>query len=319
MPAPGCQCFFSSSGLTRLKFKFKRGSLPPTMPLEFVGCIGGCDENLKEILGLRFSRGPPRASQPASQPSGYLQASQSLNKIDTNQHSQPQPPASRKTGTSKALAQTLLPPAATGENNSITCNCGQEAVLLTVRKEGPNRGRQFYKCNSSSCNFFLWADSSHLGEGEAPTSSSRPLGGSLGRTPGSLGGFSRPGSGSDSDGNTSCLCNQPAVTRTVQKDGPNKGRQFHTCAKPRDQQCGFFQWIDENVAPGEAGKACSSCLGFHSGLHFRDSKKKAGQCSGRIHRGCPAALPHHFQQGNEPQSSFQVKRVKGWPLCPALW
>lgn len=24
------------------------------MPLEFVGCIGGCDETLKEILGLRF-------------------------------------------------------------------------------------------------------------------------------------------------------------------------------------------------------------------------------------------------------------------------
>ncbi|XP_027777253.1 DNA topoisomerase 3-alpha [Marmota flaviventris] len=243
----------------RLKLKFKRGSLPPTMPLEFVGCIGGCDETLKEIMGLRFSRGPPRASQPASQPSGYLQASQSLNRMDASQHSQPQPPASRQTITSKALIQTLPPPAATGENNSITCNCGQEAVLLTVRKEGPNRGRQFYKCSSNSCNFFLWADSSHVGEGEAPTSSSRPPGSSLGRPPGSLGGFSRPGSGSGSDtgsggnGNTSCLCNQPAVTRTVQKDGPNKGRQFHTCAKPREQQCGFFQWTDENVAPGEAG------------------------------------------------------------------
>ena len=58
--------------------------------------------------------------------------------------------------------------------------------------------------------------------------------------------------GSDSDGGTPCLCGQPAVTRTVQKDGPNKGRQFHTCAKPREQQCGFFQWVDENVAPGEA-------------------------------------------------------------------
>uniref|UniRef100_A0A8D2BB90 DNA topoisomerase n=1 Tax=Sciurus vulgaris TaxID=55149 RepID=A0A8D2BB90_SCIVU len=232
----------------RLKLKFKRGSLPPTMPLEFVGCIGGCDETLKEILGLRFSWGPPRASQPASQPSGYLQASQSLNRMDSSQHSQSQPPASRQTGPSKALTRTLLPPAATGEDNSITCNCGQEAVLLTVRKEGPNQGRQFYKCNNSSCNFFLWADSSHLGEGQAPVSTSRPPGSSLGNPPGSLGGFSRPGSGSD--GSTSCLCSQPAVTRTVQKDGPNKGRQFHTCAKPREQQCGFFQWVDENVAPG---------------------------------------------------------------------
>ena len=33
--------------------------------------------------------------------------------------------------------------------------------------------------------------------------------------------------------------------RSVQKDGPNKGRLFYCCSKPRDQQCGFFQWADE--------------------------------------------------------------------------
>lgn len=42
--------------------------------------------------------------------------------------------------------------------NAVVCNCGSDAVLLTVRKEGPNTGRQFYKCGGSSCNFFLWAD-----------------------------------------------------------------------------------------------------------------------------------------------------------------
>lgn len=228
----------------RLKFKFKRGSLPPTMPLEFVGCIGGCDETLKEILGLRFSRGPPRNSQP----SGHLQASQSVNRMDSS-HSQP--PGSRQTRPSQAQAQTLLPAAATGESNSVTCNCGQEAVLLTVRKGGPNQGRQFYKCNTGGCNFFLWADGGHPGTGGAPASTTRPPGGSLGHPPGSghhSYGFSDAGDGSGSS--TSCLCSHPAVTRTVQKDGPNKGRQFHTCAKPREQQCGFFQWADENVAPG---------------------------------------------------------------------
>jgi len=46
-----------------------------------------------------------------------------------------------------------------------------------------------------------------------------------------------------------CNCNEAAVTRTVQKDGPNKGRTFHTCGKPRDQQCGFFLWADENEPP----------------------------------------------------------------------
>ena len=33
--------------------------------------------------------------------------------------------------------------------------------------------------------------------------------------------------------------------RTVQKEGPNKGRTFYCCGAPRDQQCGFFQWTDE--------------------------------------------------------------------------
>ncbi|XP_058559743.1 DNA topoisomerase 3-alpha isoform X1 [Neofelis nebulosa] len=219
----------------RLKFKFKRGSLPPTMPLEFAGCVGGCDETLMELLDLRLSRGAPRASQPASQPSNHLQASQSLNRIDS-------------------APRALPPPAATGESDSVTCNCGQEAVLLTVRKEGPNQGRQFYKCNGGGCNFFLWADSSPPDAGGPPPSAPRPSGGSAGRPPGPghrRGGFGRPGD--DSGGGTSCLCSQPTVTRTVQKDGPNKGRQFHTCAKPREQQCGFFQWADENVAPGSLG------------------------------------------------------------------
>uniref|UniRef100_A0A8C1ZDN9 DNA topoisomerase n=1 Tax=Cyprinus carpio TaxID=7962 RepID=A0A8C1ZDN9_CYPCA len=59
-----------------LKLKFKRGSLPPMMPLEFVGCIGGCDETLREVLNLRYIRGgeadsgsttsnkPPTAKRP---------------------------------------------------------------------------------------------------------------------------------------------------------------------------------------------------------------------------------------------------------------
>lgn len=232
----------------RLKFKFKRGSLPPTMPLEFVGCIGGCDETLREILALRFSRGAPRVGQPASQTSGHLQASQSLNRMDSGRQGQPQPPVTKP---SKALTRTLPPPAIESEGNSVTCNCGQEALLLTVRKEGPNQGRQFYKCGGGGCSFFLWADSGHPGAG--PPSASRPPGGPLGRPPGSgtlPGGSGRPGNGGS--GGASCLCGQPVVTRTVQKDGPNQGRQFHTCAQPREQQCGFFQWVDENMAPGEA-------------------------------------------------------------------
>uniref|UniRef100_A0AAA9T177 DNA topoisomerase n=1 Tax=Bos taurus TaxID=9913 RepID=A0AAA9T177_BOVIN len=258
----------------RLKFKFKRGSLPPTMPLEFVGCIGGCDETLREILALRFSQGAARVSQPASQTSGYLQASQSLNRMDSGQQGQPRPPVTRP---SKALTRTLPPPAVESESNSVTCNCGQEALLLTVRKEGPNQGRQFYKCGSGGCSFFLWADSGHPGAGP-PSSASRPPGGPLEHPPGSgtlLGGSSRPGSGGS--GGASCLCGQPAVTRTVQKEGPNQGRQFHTCAQPREHQCGFFQWVDENVAPGTfGGPLWPGSRRGTQGLEARSKRPRAG-------------------------------------------
>ncbi|XP_007939652.1 DNA topoisomerase 3-alpha [Orycteropus afer afer] len=229
----------------RLKLKFKRGSVPPSMPLEIIGCIGGCDETLREILDLRFSRGPSQPLQPASQPSSHLQASQSLNRMDSNQPYHHQPPSSRQTGPPRALP----PPTAIAESNTVTCNCGQEALLLTVRKEGPNQGRQFYKCSQGSCNFFLWADSSPADTVGPPSSTVRPIGSSQG-SESRLGGLARPG---DGGGGTSCLCSQPAITRTVQKDGPNKGRQFHTCSKPREQQCGFFQWADENAAPGTFG------------------------------------------------------------------
>lgn len=135
-------------------------------------------------------------------------------------------------------------------NDAIVCNCGQDALLLTVRKDGPNQGRQFYKCNTGSCGFFLWADQpnqqgahqSQEASLQAPQAS-QPLRPRLGfrNSPGNV-------------GEVMCNCNEAAVMRTVQKDGLNKGRMFHTCGKPREQQCGFFQWADENSPP--PGKTC---------------------------------------------------------------
>jgi DNA topoisomerase-3 len=43
--------------------------------------------------------------------------------------------------------------------NPTVCYCGASALLLTVRKEGPNQGRQFYSCaNNRQCEFFSWFD-----------------------------------------------------------------------------------------------------------------------------------------------------------------
>lgn len=49
---------------------------------------------------------------------------------------------------------------------------------------------------------------------------------------------------------------EPAVMRTVKKDGPNRTRRFFVCARPagakgnQEARCNFFQWIDKPPAPG---------------------------------------------------------------------
>uniref|UniRef100_A0AAZ3P0D1 DNA topoisomerase n=1 Tax=Oncorhynchus tshawytscha TaxID=74940 RepID=A0AAZ3P0D1_ONCTS len=185
-----------------LKLKFRRGSLPPMMPLEFVGCIGGCDETLREVLNLKYLRmggGAPRPDPLSPQAPNPL--------LILAPHPRPDPQAPR--------------PDPRGGDITV-CNCGSEAVLLTVRKDGPNQGRQFYKCSSGGCNFFL------------PPGARHPAGHTSPR---------------DLRGEVVCNCSEPAVQRTVQKEGPNKGKVFHTCGKPRDQQCGFFLWADENIPP----------------------------------------------------------------------
>ncbi|XP_020670289.3 DNA topoisomerase 3-alpha [Pogona vitticeps] len=239
----------------RLKLKFKPGSLPATMPLEFVGCIGGCDETLREILNLKYLQGPPRPGQTASQRTNPLQANHALNHVGGHQTSRSLPlvgPRAPSAGAVRDPAASLVD--SDWNSNAVVCNCGQEALSLTVRKEGPNQGRQFYKCSAGTCNFFLWDDRQTEGTSNRTARGSAPPLGTLTRGgPGSARSRSEgaePGGGGN--GGAVCRCDQPAVTRTVQKEGPNKGRPFHTCSKPREQQCGFFQWADENLAPAPA-------------------------------------------------------------------
>ncbi|NWJ08096.1 TOP3A topoisomerase, partial [Crypturellus undulatus] len=270
----------------RLKFKFKRGSVPPTMPLEFVGCIGGCDEMLKELLDLKYShRSSQSTPSSATQHANHSQANHSLTRGAGGERRHVKRTTNQAAGQLLSLSSTRAPrtaPAVAPDdgNNAVTCNCGNAAVLLTVRKEGPNQGRQFYKCNGSTCNFFLWADQQAEDRGAAAPPSSAPPRLFAGRGPDN---FPSPGGGggrgpeplrnsSPDVGGTMCRCEQPAVTRTVQKDGPNKGRQFHTCPKPREQQCGFFQWADENVAPGASGDFSNR---FGSSGHSREFGSKA--------------------------------------------
>ncbi|KAJ3336283.1 DNA topoisomerase 3-alpha [Gonapodya sp. JEL0774] len=133
-----------------LQFRFVPGKVPPYIPLSYVGCLG-CDLDLVELLQTKeFSqRRVERHPVPGVPQADRLQGS-------TRDHR-----ASR--GRSHADGRTHGASPYVNDQNTKFCECGQSAALRTVRKEGPNMGRQFHCClkeqsDPSRCNFFEFED-----------------------------------------------------------------------------------------------------------------------------------------------------------------
>ncbi|MEE6460924.1 hypothetical protein FKM82_001137 [Ascaphus truei] len=92
--------------------------------------------------------------------------------------------------------------------NTTSPHCSKHerpCALQVVKKDGDNKGRQFYGCSlprESRCEFFKWADL-HF-----------PF----------------------------CKHGKRCVMRTVLKLGPNNGKNFYVCPLGKDKQCDFFEW-----------------------------------------------------------------------------
>lgn len=117
-------------------------------------------------------------------------------------------------------------------------------------------GRKFYKCESNTCEFFLWAPSA-----DVPSNQNVPS-----------------GSGTQ---NIRCDCGLPAVSRIVQKEGPNKGKSFYGCGKGDfNSRCKFFKWAsDVDAGIGGSGFGNDSTWGNTSnwnnnGNTWTSSKKR---------------------------------------------
>lgn len=334
-----------------IKFKFKRGSVPPMVPTEYTGCIGGCDETLNETLGISGQRRASTATQRTNQntslhntlsDSGYGSSGQNRSystqsSTFTTQNNTQRPPYSQTTNSytnqnrqgNSRQSSGFASPSAFGrgsENNrggnaggraplvpvqpsnrgssgqsgdSVVCNCGEDGVLLTVRKEGPNTGRQFYKCANSKCNFFLWADEAGTSDtgGAGRNSNFNSDTGGGGRSNynrGNDSGFpaSQSQRGRSNDGDIPCCqCGIPGKSLTVQKEGPNKGRQFYGCSKPRGEGCNFFQWADENsgTSSGYGGGGGGKKRGSNSTDTGVKKARKCGLCGveGHTKKTCP--------------------------------
>ncbi|XP_057275116.1 endonuclease 8-like 3 isoform X2 [Pezoporus wallicus] len=88
--------------------------------------------------------------------------------------------------------------------------CSKHSLLCSlrvVRKDGENKGRQFYTCplpRETQCDYFQWADLDF------------PF----------------------------CNHGKRSVMKTVLKIGPNNGKNFFVCPLEKEKQCGFFQWAE---------------------------------------------------------------------------
>ncbi|KAJ6668644.1 hypothetical protein lerEdw1_012126 [Lerista edwardsae] len=86
---------------------------------------------------------------------------------------------------------------------------GRFCALRVVKKDGENKGRQFYACplpREARCDYFEWADL-HF-----------PF----------------------------CNHRKRCIRRTVLKIGPNNGKNFFVCPLGKDKQCDFFQWAEND-------------------------------------------------------------------------
>ncbi|XP_023306069.2 DNA topoisomerase 3-alpha [Lucilia cuprina] len=190
----------------------------------------------------------------------------------------------------------------------VNCNCNKPASSLTVRKEGPNKGRDFYACanRDKSCGFFQWADQTENTEQSSTysradtTSTNWGSGSSSNRanTANSSGWGSREFESTDNAEKVNCNCNKPANSLTVRKEGPNKGRNFYACSN-RDQSCGFFQWAEQTEDDSQrswgSSSSASTSANFKPVANKKDDSKtapkgrKCGLCrqEGHSRQKCP--------------------------------
>ncbi|CUA68183.1 DNA topoisomerase III [Rhizoctonia solani] len=129
----------------------------------------------------------------------------------------------------------------------VVCRCGEPAGERTVTKEGTNKGRKFFTCGKDrTCDFFEWFDGP-----------SKPSGGdfsdSVQKSRPTVPTKRKSVEYTPPDDSRRCNCKLTAVQRTVQKDGPNKGRSFWACPNSEKARCGFFEW-DDTGANGMGGK-----------------------------------------------------------------
>ncbi|CAN1250040.1 DNA topoisomerase 3-alpha [Linum perenne] len=156
-----------------IQFKFRQVEIPPGFNVDHLGCIGGCDETLRQLTemcgtgnrgqGLYLRHSAPMASNPRQGQNPCIYCNQAGHaSMDCPTQQQSASRSARNRGTNQQNQQS---------SSSVSCStCGSPCTVRTANTAN-NRGRKFYSCNSQACNFFVWEDS--LANGVAQRSAPR--------------------------------------------------------------------------------------------------------------------------------------------------
>ncbi|KAJ2963551.1 hypothetical protein NQZ79_g1432 [Umbelopsis isabellina] len=168
------------------------------------------------------------------------------------------------------------------------CSCGESTIQRRATKEGPNKGRTFFKCaadfsqDGSGCGFFEFQDN--------PSPATQTIAMSTSPTTMKTYRSVHEKAGNSSGQRKVCHCGLTAVTRTIKKaTSANAGKMFYTCPQEsRLSRCKFFEIVEDdnqgrptnNFQGNGGGNSCYHCgkaamTSEHKGLRnvsFRNSK-----------------------------------------------
>ncbi|CAA0839526.1 DNA topoisomerase 3-alpha, partial [Striga hermonthica] len=173
-----------------IQFKFRRIEIPPNYSVDHLGCIGGCDDILKQLVevcgtGSRSNSTIPGRGQGPTPSSSSARQSNTRNQgpWQTGRSSGSHPPENSRGRNSRS--QGAVSQDGAGESSIPCTSCGSPCNLRTANTAA-NRGRKFYSCQAQGCNFFMWEDNAASGRGggisrEAPNGNSRRGGRGRGR------------------------------------------------------------------------------------------------------------------------------------------
>ena len=118
---------------------FKPGSVPPFIDIDYTGCVM-CDAELKESFGISVKSGNnnnANNNRPNVQPAAARGRGQGTAAGRGTGNSTI---SSRGRGQTTPNALVSNYTTAVNQENDPVCMCGQQAISLTVSKEGPNKG-----------------------------------------------------------------------------------------------------------------------------------------------------------------------------------